>query len=40
MLQQPTPVLVVDRFPALLEGFQSMLMEVQVIRDSDYMYKE
>ena len=30
----------IDRFPELLEGFQSMLMEIQVIQDSDYMYKE
>jgi heterodisulfide reductase subunit C len=30
----------INEFPELLEGFQKMLLEVQVIQDADYMYKE
>jgi heterodisulfide reductase subunit C len=30
----------IDQFPELHAGFQAMLMEVEVIQDADYMYKE
>jgi len=30
----------INEFPDLLKKFQAMLMSVQVIEDSDYMYKE